>query len=92
MLRWLSGTEPYVPDAPAPAVAISLKTGSTILGALIHQEPDYLVVRAGTLIGVDRNQAETREPLDGDTVVPLDNIDFWQTGIDPKIVARISEE
>ena len=93
MLRWLNGgTEPYVPDTPAPAVAISLTTGSTIVGALIMQEPDYLVIRAATLIGVDRNQAETREPLDGDTVIPMDRIEFWQTGIDPKIVARILEE
>lgn len=94
MFAWLTKPSAAADTAapPSEAVAVSLKTGSTILGALVGRIDDGLIVRAGTLIGVDRNQNETREPLDGDTIIPYDNIDFWQTGLDPAIVSRLQQE
>lgn len=93
--EWLDGAGdpppgPIPTDAPEPVetVAVSLKTGATVLGALVHRTADSLILRAAVLVGVDRNQQETREHLDGDVVVLSENIDFYQSGLDPAVLLR----
>ncbi len=82
--------EPFDPE-PVETVAVSLVTGSTVIGALILQTEDVLILKAAILVGVDRNQNEAREPLDGETVIPREKVEFWQTGLDPTVLSRIEE-
>jgi len=72
-------------------VAVSLKTGSTVIGAMVSRSRDLLILRGAVLIGVDRNQQETRDRVDGDVVIPAINVDYWQEGLDPAFVATLGE-
>jgi hypothetical protein len=67
-------------------VAVSTKTGQTIRGMLVDEKRDGLVLRAAALANLDQNQVVKWDPLDGDVVVPMDNVDFWQDALDPKFL------
>ena len=64
------------------AIEVSTKTGQTIKGALIEQHRDALILRAAS-VAIENAQGQINwHPLDGDTVIPMDNVDFWQDGLD----------
>lgn len=85
---WFGGRR----EAPAPAVRavqITTRTGQAIKGVLVAAAPEGLIVRAAS-IGVKNQQGQVIwHPLDGDTVVPHDNVDFWQDGLDVTVLDGI---
>ncbi len=69
---------------PVHAVWVGLKTGSTIKGVLVDRTREMLVIRAGKLGSVNpTNGQESWVPMTGDVCIPMDNVDYWQEGIDP---------
>lgn len=73
---------------PLPVVVVSTKSGQLLRGVLVSVHRDALIMRAVTIATVERNQQTRYAPLDGDVVVPTDNIDFYQTGLDASILER----
>lgn len=79
---------PLVPRARQLAtVIVALKTGNSIKGVLAEQARDALVLRAASQATVGQNSVISWQPLAGDVVIPLDNVDYWQAGLDPAIAA-----
>jgi hypothetical protein len=69
---------------PAHVVWVTTKTGNSIKGVLVDRNRELMVLRAAALgseDGATKQQMWTR--LTGDLVIPMDNIDFWQEGLDP---------
>lgn len=66
-------------------VMVHLKDETTLKGALVEQTPQGLILRAAQMIENMDNQMRWVR-LDGEIVVPLDNISFWQTGLDAELL------
>ena len=73
---------------PIRAVAITTVTGNSLIGVLVDQRRDALVLRSARIVGVDTNGNPKVDALDGDVVVPMQNVDYWQDALDPAILAR----
>jgi hypothetical protein len=84
-MNWLFGA-----SRPLRAVAVTTATGSTIIGALVDARRDALVLRAARALGVDQNGNPKSEQLDGDVVIPMANVDYWQDALDPAVLTRIA--
>ena len=60
---------------------VSTKTGSSIKGLLRDQAPNGLVLTNASVAAVDPNGTVQWHSLDGDVVVPMQNVDYWQTNL-----------
>lgn len=67
-------------------VIVTLRTGTTIRGVLRTERRDALVLHAASQVQMDQGRI-TWAPIGGDVVVPMENIDYWQEGIEPAVVA-----
>ena len=67
---------------PVEAVWVNLKTGDAIKGILVDRQRDFLMLRAAR-VGTTRTQdgAQIWTKAVGDIVIPMDNIDYYQTAI-----------
>jgi len=67
---------------PLDVVWVSLKTGDAVRGILIDRTRDLMVLRSAQL-GTERpsDHAQIWTRLQGDVVVPMDNVDYWQRGL-----------
>lgn len=102
--RWLSREafeepKPVYPVAddiapavrPLQAVIVSAKTGQSIKGVLLDTRPDALVLRAAAVATVEQNGSVAWNALDGDVVIPMENIDFYQSGLDAAILDSLED-
>lgn len=72
---------------PVHVVFLTTKTGQNFKGVLVARDREVLVLRAARLASVDqRTGGQTWATVQGDVVVPMDNVDFWQEGLDPSII------
>lgn len=81
---------PEEPDGPAPVTAgmVTLKTGTTIRGAIVEHSTSGLRLRNAAMGQVNPQSRRIEwQPLSADTLVTFDNIDFWQEGFDPSILS-----
>jgi hypothetical protein len=83
-----TGRAEPIERGPLPSVAVSLKTGTSIRGVLIEHALDALVLRSASQATVGQNQQISWQPLAGDVVVPMENVDYYQQ-LDP--LATIEE-
>jgi hypothetical protein len=84
--------EPPKPVAgPLVAVIVSLKTGQSLKGVLLDRRADAIILRATSVAAVDANTNVEWHSLDGDVVIPMENIDFWQEGLDAAILDSLEE-
>lgn len=78
---------------PSRAVIVTTKTDQTIRGLLADLNKAYMTIRPASIAGQDPNNPGrmvwTR--LDGDVVIPMENIDFWQEGVEAQL-AGLSPE
>lgn len=84
MMDWLRGT------GPLRTVSVSTQTGSTILGVLVEERRDALVLRSARIVGVDTNGNPKIDHVDGDVVIPMTNVDYWQDGLRPEVLGQLT--
>jgi hypothetical protein len=74
---------------PLRAVVVALKTGGALKGLLTARDGTALVLRSGTLGNIDRNGKIAWQPLAGDVIIPMENVDYYQqgAGIDPSLIS-----
>jgi len=80
---WFHGTPP-----PLPVVALRTITGTTIAGRLRSYDGLVVVLAGAIQLGEPERPGgpTVATPMDGDTVVPWANVDWWQQGLDPTIL------
>lgn len=71
---------------PLRAVVVTTKTDRTMRGLLVHQARDHIVMRAVSIHQTDKQGGFTWQKMDGDVVILVENIDYWQEGLDPAAV------
>lgn len=67
----------WAPKGPLRSVVVTTRSGHTLKGVLVDERRSSLVLRAAALADV-QPQGVSFTPLDGDVVIPMDNVDFWQ--------------
>lgn len=68
------------------AVVVSTRDGNAIKGALVEVRRDALVLRMAWLGSEDQNHHESWTRVDGDVVIPMQNVSFWQESLDVTIL------
>jgi small nuclear ribonucleoprotein (snRNP)-like protein len=68
-MGWWGGNYPV-----RRSVLVNLKTGKDFKGVLWEQDRRYLVLRNASLL----RSRETPVPMDGEVVIPLENVEFLQ--------------
>lgn len=64
-------------------VAVTLQTGTVIRGALAAEGPNALILKAPAVAQFDQASGTVAwQPIDGEAVIPMENVDYYQTGID----------
>ncbi len=71
---------------PLNSVVVSLKTGTSLRGVLVDKRNDGLVLRAASVASLDQQGALHWVKLDGDVVIPVENLDYYQEALDPEMV------
>lgn len=72
---------------PVHVVWVTTKTGQSIKGVMVDRSKDVIVLRAARLASVQQaTGATTWQAVQADFVIPWDNVDFWQEGLDPSIL------
>lgn len=71
----------------SPTVAVSLLSGRTIKGVLVENAKVGLVLRAAMVSDEDAAHHLTWTRMDGDVVIPHDQVEYWQEGLDAAILA-----
>lgn len=74
---------------------IHTKDENTFKGALVDQRRDGFVLRAAAYVQLDQNKAVRWVSLDGDVVIPTENVSFWQDALDASlldVVGRLPKE
>ena len=67
---------------PSEIVWVSLKSGDSIKGVLVERTREHLMLRAAKLGSIQPvTDAQVWTAMTGDVVVPLANIEYWQTGL-----------
>lgn len=72
---------------PIHAVIVTTKTDQTIRGLLVDKTRQYLTLRPASIAGQDPNNPGSMvwTRLDGDIVIPMENVDFWQEGVEAQL-------
>lgn len=72
---------------PVHVVWVTTKTGNSIKGVLVDRTRELMTLRAAA-IGSEDNATKTQTwvRLSGDIVIPMDNVDYWQEGLDPSML------
>lgn len=78
--RWLGLTQ------PVDTVIISTKTGQSIKGVLVHRDRTAYILRAASIGSLDQNGVAQWQRLMGDVIIPADNVDYYQSALEPSIL------
>lgn len=73
-------------NPPLRTVMIHTKDENTFKGALVDQRRDGFILRAAAYVQLDQNKAIRWVSLDGDVVIPVENVSFWQEGLDAELL------
>lgn len=69
--------------AEPPVVLVTTKSGQSLKGVLREARSDALVLGLGSVASVAEGATKVEWlALDGDVVIPIDNVDFYQLGLD----------
>ena len=66
-------------------VIVHLKTDRTISGLLADRKKDMLILRPAMVASEDQNGAVVWNRIDGDVVIMMDNVDFYQEGVEASL-------
>lgn len=66
---------------PMRVVWVTTKTGNTIRGLLVEQRRDFLTLRSASLGTLDAQRGEVWTKMQGDVVIAMDNVDYWQDAL-----------
>lgn len=66
---------------PMRAVWVTTKTGNTFRGLLVEQRRDFMTLRNASLGTVDAQRGEVWTKMQGDVVIAMDNVDYWQDAL-----------
>jgi hypothetical protein len=72
-------------------VIVHTKTDRTIRGLLVEKSRDKLVLRPASIAVEEANGTTSWTKIDGDVVIPLDNVDFWQEGVEAQLAGLTLE-
>lgn len=79
--------------SPVHTIIVSTKTDQSIRGMLVDRNKQYLTLRPASIASTDEKNPGNViwTSLDGDVVIPWDNIDFWQEGVEAQLAGLIPE-
>lgn len=86
MLGW-----PKVYTGPLHTIIVHTKTEQSIRGMLATKNNSFLTLRPASIAITDQNGAVTWSNIDGDVVIPMENVDFWQEGVEAKLAGLTLE-
>lgn len=66
-------------------IIVHTKTDRTLRGLLVDKSRDKLVLRPASLAIEEQNGTTSWTRIDGDVVIMLDNVDFWQEGVEAQL-------
>lgn len=72
-------------------IIVHTKTDRTIRGLLVEKSRDKLVLRPASIAVEEQNGTTTWAKIDGDVVILLDNVDFWQEGVEAQLAGLTLE-
>lgn len=76
---------------PLHTIIVHTKTEQTLRGMLSYKNKDFIVLRPASIATTDQNGAVIWSNVDGDVVIPMDNVDFWQEGVEAKLAGLTLE-
>jgi hypothetical protein len=68
---------------------VTTKQATVIKGALKEQHSNAVILTSAAIANRDQNGVLLWTPLDGDTVIVMDNIEFMQTGLDASLLSNV---
>jgi hypothetical protein len=71
---------------PMTVVMVTTRTGTSIKGLLVDRGRSGIVLRAAAVGSVDHNGVTVWERMGGDVVVPIENIDYWQSNLPAEVL------
>lgn len=85
-MRRLTGTL-----TPLRVVWVTTKDDRTIRGVMVERNREYVILRAAQVGNEFRqNEGAPRRvewtKMQGDVVIPVENVAYWQEGLDPSIL------
>jgi len=72
-------------------IIVHTKTDRTLRGLLADKTRDKLVLRPASLAVEEQNGTTSWAKIDGDVVVMLENVDFWQEGVEAQLAGLTDE-
>lgn len=72
-------------------IIVHTKTDRTLRGLLVDKTRDKLVLRPASLAVEEQNGTTSWAKIDGDVVILLDNVDFWQEGVEAQLAGITNE-
>lgn len=72
-------------------IIVHTKTDRTLRGLLVEKTRDKLVLRPASLAVEEQNGTTTWAKIDGEVVILLDNVDFWQEGVEAQLAGITNE-
>lgn len=73
---------------PSETVVITTKNDTTLRGVLVARTPDGFVLRAASVMQT-RGGEDRWQSLVGDTVVPLEQVDYWQRSLPIEVLEAL---
>ena len=77
---------PDPPFAPLTAVVVHLKTEQAFKGSLVRVDTSTMTLKHASLATTGPSGSVNWTPMDGEVVLPLDNVDYWQSALDAAIL------
>lgn len=71
---------------PLRAVVVTTKDGITIRGAMVHADRAMVLLRSAAVGSDDPQTGLKWQKMQGDIVIPLDNVSYWQEGLDASLL------
>jgi len=71
---------------PSRVVQVQTKTGETFRGLLVETNRTVFIMRAARKGTEDQLTGESWVPMLGDLVIPADNVDYWQEGLEAALL------
>lgn len=72
-------------------IIVHTRTDNTIRGLLAAKNKEYLIIRPASIASTDQNGAIVWSKVDGDVVIPMSNVDFWQEGVEAQLAGLMGE-
>lgn len=72
---------------PLMVVLVNLRSGTTLRGALVDERRNALVLRGAAVANVGDDRRISWTGLDGDVVIPMENVDYYQASLDASLLS-----